>query len=190
MKREQAINRFLDNINDEDLVISTTGKTSRELWELRKQRNEATDDFCMMGSMGLASAIGLGVALGTKKQVYVLDGDGAILMHLGNLATIKKYAPKNFHHIILNNDSYDSTGGQLTTFSGIKNIIKRFCKVIDVEKGARKDLGRPTLPPSRIKQNFQAKCLYLPTTRFRPILRLSLPKRWWKKLGELMRLSP
>lgn len=163
MTREQAINEILDGIEPDALVIASTGKIGRELFELRKKRGEPNDDFLMMGSMGCALSIGLGVALHTEKQVYVLDGDGAFLMKMGSLATclgINPFPPyplHNLHHIILNNDAHDSTGGQRTHFLAIKHWIPPTSKIVDVEKGCRSDLGRPTLTPQEIKEKFCAK---------------------------------
>lgn len=160
MTREQAINEILDTIGPDALVIASTGKIGRELFELRKKRGEPNDDFLMMGSMGCALSIGLGVALHTDKQVYVLDGDAAFLMKMGSVATylaVKPF-PANLHHIILNNESHDSTGGQRTAFWAVKAWIPLIItRVVGVEKGSRPDLGRPTLTPQEIKERFSAK---------------------------------
>ncbi len=158
MTREKAINELLDEIGD-DLVISSTGRISRELFELRLKRNESTDDFYMMGSMGCALGIGLGVALNTNKQVWVLSGDGALLMKLGSLATVAKLNPKNLHIVILNNNAHDSTGGQKTAFEEVRDFVEKFCLIIDVEEGTRLNLGRPTITPEQIKDNFMKKIL-------------------------------
>ena len=161
MTREEAINDILDSIEPAALVIASTGKIGRELFELRKKRGEPNDDFIMMGSMGCALSIGLGVALYTDKQVFVLDGDGAFLMKMGTMATYLDLSfnefPANLEHIVLSNESHDSTGGQRTAFSAIKHWIEDITKVIDVEKGSRPDLGRPTLTPQEIKERFCAK---------------------------------
>jgi len=119
--REKCLDILLNYIGI-GIVVSTTGLTSRELYELRKKRGEKTDDILMVGSMGCASAIGLGVALqenndyqhdkSSYRNVYVLDGDGAALMMLGNMATIGYYLPENLVHIIFDNGGYVSTGKQ------------------------------------------------------------------------------
>jgi len=153
MTREEAIEDILDEIGDA-LVISTTGKISRELYELRIKRGEKPNDFYMMGSMGHALPIGIGVAMATDKDVVVLDGDGAILMQMGAITTYLHYYPINLRHIILNNNCYDSTGGQPTTFNG---YLFPLSEVKDVEKGARDDLGRIPLTPKQIVKNFYEK---------------------------------
>jgi len=108
----------------------------------------------MMGSMGHALPIGIGVAMATDKDVVVLDGDGAILMQMGAITTYLHYYPINLRHIILNNNCYDSTGGQPTTFNG---YLFPLSEVKDVEKGARDDLGRIPLTPKQIVKNFYEK---------------------------------
>src|SRR6185436_2939180 len=96
-------------------VVSTTGKLSRELCELDDRDHARRNRFYMVGSMGCAAGFGLGVARGRpERSVVVLDGDGALLMKLGTLATIGGYAPSNLHHVVFDNASYDSTGGQRT----------------------------------------------------------------------------
>ncbi|XTZ39232.1 phosphonopyruvate decarboxylase [Salmonella enterica] len=91
-------------------IITTTGKGGRELYSLEDRLNQ----FYMVGSMGCAAGIGLGVALNTDKRVVVIDGDGALLMKLGSLATIGSVNPNNLLHIVLDNGIHDSTGGQPT----------------------------------------------------------------------------
>ena len=156
MRREQEILNLLNRISEEDLVITSNGKIGRELFEARKKRKEPNDDFIMAGSMGGAIGIGYGVALNTDKHVYVLTGDGALLMKLGSLATIGEKLD-NLHIVVFNNESYDSTGGQPTDFKEVKWFVKQYCQVIDVEKGAREDLGRPDITPEQIAKNFYEK---------------------------------
>ena len=157
MNREQTIYNLLNEIGD-GLIVSSTGKMSRELFELRQKRGEPTNDFYMTGSMGCAVPIGLGIALNTKKQVYVLTGDGALLMKLGSLATVLEHKPDNLHIIVLNNNCHDSTGGQATAFLRVQDFVVRHCRVIDIEEGTRSDLGRPTISPQEIKNNFMGQC--------------------------------
>ncbi len=115
MKREDALRLLLDLLTPEDLIISTTGKTSRELFELRRSRGEDPRDFLMVGSMGHASSIAMGAALGRPdRRVVCLDGDGAMIMHLGALPIIGFNHLKKFIHILLNNASHESVGGQST----------------------------------------------------------------------------
>jgi len=94
--------------------FSTTAMPSRELYEI----NDTDKNFYMIGSMGHIGAIALGTALEKKdEKIIILDGDGALLMHLGILSTIGKIKPKNLIHICLDNESYSSTGSQSTTSS-------------------------------------------------------------------------
>lgn len=97
------------------VVIATTGKTGRELYTV----GDRARNFYVVGSMGCASAIGLGISLFTDRPVVVLDGDGAALMKLGNMATIGRVRPKNFIHVLLDNGVHDSTGGQATASSSV-----------------------------------------------------------------------
>ncbi len=94
-------------------IISTTGYTSRELLQVRKLNNLRNGkDFYMVGGMGHASSVALGVSLfKTKKQIICLDGDGSVLMHTGSLLINGLVAGKNFKHIMLNNNSHESVGG-------------------------------------------------------------------------------
>ena len=114
MKRIDAIRLVAGSLSGDEYVIATTGKPSRELFSVSDRRN----NFYMQGSMGHAASIGLGAALSKpRKKVVVLDGDGAVLMHLGVLSAIGHYKPKNFYHVVLDNESYETTGDQNTTSS-------------------------------------------------------------------------
>lgn len=157
--RESSLDLILNITPKDALVVACNGKLGRELWELRKQRGESTDDFIMVGAMGCALPLALGLAMNTKKKVVCLLGDGNFLMKLGTLATLKKYNPKNLMVYILNNNAHDSTGGQATAFNDLKRHIpwNVNLRVIDVEKGAREDLGRPTASPAEITKNFYDK---------------------------------
>ena len=186
MTREEAIKIIIDEMNESDVVVSTTGKTSRELFELREKEKSGHDrDFLMVGSMGLASSFGAEIALQKpEKRVFIFDGDGAAIMSEGVFSTIGFYSPENFYHVIFDNGSYDSTGGQPTTSSivdfekvalanGYKTAstvkteqeLRTYVRktetekgpwliVVKVKKGARKDLGRPTSSPVENKQKF------------------------------------
>lgn len=114
--REDAISTILDIMPKSSVVVSTTGMISRELFELRELRKESHEkDFLTVGSMGHASQIALGIALGAKeKTVFCFDGDGATLMHMGSLAIIGQLSPNNLFHIVFNNGAHDSVGGQPT----------------------------------------------------------------------------
>ena len=114
LKREEAL-RCLLALSGDDLIVSTTGKTSREVFELRIERNEPQRDFLTVGAMGHTASIALGVALGNPdKRVICLDGDGSALMHLGALPIIGSQQPENFFHVLLNNAAHESVGGQPT----------------------------------------------------------------------------
>ena len=116
MKREEAIDEIVKSISDNSLIVSTTGKASRELFELREKYNQGHEhDFLTVGSMGHSSSIALGLALSNpQRNIYCLDGDGAFIMHMGALAVIGDLKPKNFKHIVINNGAHDSVGGQPT----------------------------------------------------------------------------
>lgn len=185
MKREDAIKTILENIEKEVVIISTTGKTSRELYEQRILRQEIPRDFLTVGSMGCSSSIAVEIAIEKpEKKVFCFDGDGAVLMQMGALSTIGSCKPKNFNHIIFDNASHDSTGGQPTnsknvnfeqiaiacgynrartvltkqdlidSIEEIRNIDGPNMIIVKVNKGARKDLGRPTSTPIENKEIF------------------------------------
>ncbi len=186
LNREQAIKLVVDNLDSKDIVVSTTGKTSRELFEYRRTLNHSHEkDFLTVGSMGHSSQIALGIALSKPmRNVYCLDGDGATIMHMGSLTITGQKASKNFKHIIFNNGAHDSVGGQPTAgfdidiptiakASGYKMTLSAETKEeigekiqqlksaegpalleIRVNKGARKDLGRPTTTPIENKESF------------------------------------
>lgn len=186
MSREDAIKEIISVLGNEDTIVSTTGMASRELFEARESRKMGHErDFLTVGSMGHASQIALGIALSKpNKDVYCLDGDGAILMHLGGVAIIGSQKVENFKHIVINNGAHDSVGGQSTvgfdidiasiakycgytktftvsTFEDLKAYLKIVVDAkgpvlleVKVRKGARKDLGRPTTSPIENKDMF------------------------------------
>jgi phosphonopyruvate decarboxylase len=110
MPRMLALETVLEAVDPESAIVATTGMAGRELAAL----DDRPQHFYQGGAMGCASAIGLGVALGSPRPIVVLDGDGAALMKLGNLATIGLHAPPNLVHIVLDNGCHESTGGQRT----------------------------------------------------------------------------
>jgi len=114
LNREGALQVIVDALHERDVVVGTTGMLSRELFEYRVAKGQGHEkDFLTVGSMGHASAIALGIAkFRTKRQIFCLDGDGAALMHMGNMSTIGQEEPKNFKHVIINNGAHDSVGGQ------------------------------------------------------------------------------
>jgi len=185
MTREEAIKIIMECLDGDEIVISNTGKTSRELFEYRTTKKQGYQkDFYNIGAMGCTQSIALGIVLQKRdKKIFVLDGDGSVLMEMGALATIGHYSPENFHHIVFDNQAHDSTGGQPTCSDTVQfdrvalacnykyakvvekkmALIKaiRECKrekgpsmlVVKVEKGAREDLGRPPKTPVEYKKN-------------------------------------
>ena len=115
MTREEII-RHIIAVSGDDPVVSTTGKASRELFELREQRGEGHErDFLTVGSMGHSSSIALGIALNKpERRVWCVDGDGAALMHLGAMAVIGANRPANLIHIVINNEAHETVGGMPT----------------------------------------------------------------------------
>ncbi len=109
MERIDAIKRITQQLDDE-LVICNIGFPSRELYMVK----DSSTHFYMLGSMGMASSIGLGLALAQKRKVVALDGDGSLLMNLGSLVTIYNQDPDNFILVLLDNGCYGSTGSQCT----------------------------------------------------------------------------
>jgi len=116
LSREEVVNTVLDHTVSDDIIVSTTGKLSRELFEARETRGQGHGgDFLTVGSMGHASMIGLGVAIEQpQRRVLVLDGDGAVLMHTGSLAVLGASAPRNLVHLMINNEAHESVGGMPT----------------------------------------------------------------------------
>ena len=110
MKRREAIEMILHCMKDEDVALFTTGMISREAFDIKDRESH----FYVIGSMGLVSSVGLGIALNTTKRVFIFDGDGSILMDMGTMVMIASARPANLVHIVLDNETYDSTGGQPT----------------------------------------------------------------------------
>lgn len=186
MVREDAVKLIIDSLNESDIVVSTTGMTSREVYEYREELGQGhARDFLTVGGMGHASKIALGITQQIiDRNVYCLDGDGAAIMHLGALPIIGAAARKNLKHIIINNGAHDSVGGQPTVgfdidfcsiarasgysyaesvdnrrdlASGLKKLgqTEGTCLLeIQVNKGARKNLGRPKSSPEENKLAF------------------------------------
>ena len=128
--RERAIQLVLNNIDESDVVVSTTGKISREVYEQRDINDEGhRKDFLTVGSMGHSSMIALQISeQKPERRIWCLDGDGAILMHTGTMALIGSRMPENFIHIILNNCAHESVGGLPTVSSSIDfPAIARAC---------------------------------------------------------------
>ena len=185
MVREEII-RHIVAVSGEDPIVSTTGKASRELFEIREANGQAHKyDFLTVGSMGHSSSIALGVALNKpEKKIWCIDGDGAVLMHMGAMAVVGANAPKNLVHVVINNSAHESVGGMPTVAAKMDLVaIARACgypKAVSVETfealdrelnsartakeltfievkcsiGARDNLGRPTTTALEIKREF------------------------------------
>lgn len=113
VNREEAIRLIVDQLSIDDIVVATTGKTSRELFEYRAElQQQRGRDFFNVGSMGHSSQVALAISLtNLSRKVYCLDGDGALIMHMGSLANIGSKKPVNLKHIVINNGAHDSVGG-------------------------------------------------------------------------------
>ncbi len=185
MIREDII-RHIIAVSGEDPIVSTTGKASRELFEARVANGQSHKyDFLTVGSMGHSSSIALGVALNKpNKKIWCIDGDGAVLMHMGSMAVVGSNSPKNLIHVVINNGAHETVGGMPTVASKIDLVaIAKACgypnavSVDSFEKldeelkvaksrnelslievkcsiGARDDLGRPTTTALENKINF------------------------------------
>lgn len=187
MNREQAIQCIVDLLDADDIVISTTGKASRELYEYRAARGDGHgNDFLTVGSMGHTSSIAMGVArCRPGHRTLCLDGDGSAIMHMGAMAIVGQSGLTNLVHVILNNGAHDSVGGQPTTgfaiqlgdiaracgyaqilhASSAEEVGQAFAQMaegpvlleIRVNKGARKDLGRPKSTPVENREALMAR---------------------------------
>lgn len=114
MTRTQAL-ESIRKVSKEAALLASTGKAGRELHDLE----DSAQNFYMVGSMGCAPSLGLGIALASEKKVVVIDGDGALMMRMGNMATLGRFSRKNLVHVLLDNEVHDSTGGQS---SGSENV--------------------------------------------------------------------
>lgn len=180
--RLQAL-RVISGLRDGRMVqLATTGRTGRELCEVE----DAPNNLYMVGSMGCVGSLGLGLALAQpEKAVVAIDGDGALLMHMGGLATIGRYGPENMLHVVLDNGAYDSTGGQATVSSNVDFVavaaacgysrsvyvhntedladcIKAWrtdmCLTflyLRIRKGSKRDLGRPSVRPREARDRLE-----------------------------------
>lgn len=185
MVREEII-RHIVKASGEDPIISTTGKTSRELFETRVANSQSHKyDFLTVGSMGHSSSIALGVAINKPEtKIWCVDGDGAVLMHMGSMAVLGANKPSNMIHVVINNGAHETVGGMPTVARSIDFVgIAKACgypyavcvdNFDDLDKeledaksrnelsmievkcsiGAREDLGRPTTTALENKGNF------------------------------------
>ena len=184
--RREAIIRRIAAASGDDPIVSTTGKASRELFEIREANGQGhARDFLTGGSMGHASSIALGVAIQKPQTpVWCVDGDGAALMHMGAMAVIGAFAPKNLIHVVINNGAHETVGGMPTVAAQINLVgVAKACgyphaaRVDSLEAldaalaaararhelsfievacglGARADLGRPTTTALENKRAF------------------------------------
>lgn len=187
LTREAALESILETIGPDAFVVSTTGKTSREVFEIRERRGERHNhDFLTVGGMGHSASIAMGMCLGTEQAVYCVDGDGGFLMHLGSIPVIAQHAKDNFRYLMINNGAHESVGGQPTiafdidtaailTAAGFEQVevvrdpaelapavqrlaaTPRSALVVEVAQGSRPDLGRPTIAPVTNKADMMAE---------------------------------
>ncbi len=171
MKRIDAITQIAEAVQDE-VIVGNIGFPSRELYSI-KNRDK---NFYMMGSMGLASSIGLGIALCSKETVWAIDGDGSVLMNLGTLSTISNYAPENYTLILLDDSSYGSTGCQ-PTHTGGKTDLAQMAKGAGINSVHKIDSGelkeklealRGTPGPHVIVARFESGNAKVPTIALGP----------------------
>lgn len=185
MVREEIIRHIVER-SGEDPVISTTGKASRELFEIREEKGQSHKyDFLTVGSMGHSSSIALGIAAQKPEQkIWCVDGDGAVLMHMGSMAVLGASHPENLIHVVINNGAHETVGGMPTAAGSVDltqvakacgypyavcvDSFDRLDQELEAAKarktlsfievkcsiGAREDLGRPTTTARENKEHF------------------------------------
>lgn len=185
MVREEIIQHIV-KASGEDPIVCTTGKASRELFETREANGQSHKyDFLTVGSMGHSSSIALGIAFNKPEtKIWCVDGDGAVLMHMGSMAVLGANAPKNMIHIIINNGAHETVGGMPTVAANIDFVAMAkacgYANAVSVDTfekldseleaaknrnelslievkcsiGARDNLGRPTTTALENKENF------------------------------------
>jgi phosphonopyruvate decarboxylase len=186
LSREEAIKIISSSMGEKDVIIATTGKASRELYEHRESTGQShSQDLLVVGGMGHASAIALSIARHKpKRNVVCIDGDGALLMHMGVLASIGAQKQKNYYHFVINNGCHESVGGQPTvafnidiaalaracgyrqafsalnalelkdTLDKIKALSGPILIEVRVNNNSRPDLTRPSISPAKNRQYF------------------------------------
>lgn len=184
ISRYEFLKALITNLGPEHRLICTTGHTAREVYKIRNELNQAhSDDFYSIGGMGHTSQIALGVCENTQKQIICLDGDGSLLMHLGNIIPIINSKLSNINYIVFNNESHLSVGGQKTSWGNypicdvfrergctlghkkeigkmIEKIIKPNSPIfleVKVENKVEQNLPRPTETPNELKKIFMEK---------------------------------
>jgi len=185
LTREEALDVIISNLNTNDFTVSTTGKTSREIFEIRERYNmRHSNDFLNVGAMGHTSSLAFGISLFTTNNIFCIDGDGAFIMHMGGLAVAIQNAKDNFKYILINNGYHESVGGQPTisyniniskilSGFGFKEVIEvdnanefknaldkiknkgKMAIVVNTNNKSRNDLGRPNISLIDSKEEFK-----------------------------------
>lgn len=179
MTRTEVIQAIISSLASKDIALFSTGMISREAFS----QSDREGNFYMLGSMGLTSAVALGIAIAKpSRKVIIVEGDGSALMGLGNLALIGSQKPRNLHHIVIDNEAYESTGGQPTLTSIVDlsqvasacgySLVKKVEKLADLAStlpiflnsdgptfllvktklSSKKEPPRVSLPPNEIKE--------------------------------------
>jgi phosphonopyruvate decarboxylase len=185
LTRQEAIRSIAKFYGNNTIFFATTGKTSRELYLFRDTTDQDhSKDFLNVGGMGWVASIAFGFSRKSTKRIVILDGDGSVLMHMGNLATIGHYKPPNILHFILDNNAHDSVGGlatvsetvnfgrvgeavgyrqsfKVTTLEELERTLLLLSDqkgpsliTVNVKRGAQADLPRPSLTPQQRKTLF------------------------------------
>lgn len=187
LTRESALETILSCLDSDEYIVSTTGKTSREIYEIRERSGAGHgNDFLTVGSMGHSSSLALGISLSSKKNIYCIDGDGSFIMHMGALAVAIQNAEENYKYILINNGCHESVGRQPTIaehidiemilkgfgFEEVLNVKtteeiiqsmsvlkenKKTAMIVYTNPESRKDLGRPLTSPIENRICFENK---------------------------------
>jgi len=182
MRRDEALRIILKNLSGDYLVFSTTGMISREIFFIK----DRPENFYMLGSMGLVTPLALGVALSKpRKKIIAIEGDGSMFLNLGSLTMVAAEKPSNFWHLVLDNESYESTGGQpslseqidlshlakaagyrhvkkIDSNSSFENEWRKFLKksgpnflLVKIKTSRVQEVSRVTFSPEEIKERFR-----------------------------------
>ena len=182
LTREETLKEIIKSLQNNSIKVSTTGMLSRELNEINESKKNSKNTFMCVGGMGHAISIATGIALKKKQKIYCFDGDGSFMMHLGSAILSAKL--KNLVHIVFNNKTHDSVGGQKTishhlslskiakslgyskcylvknkyeinkVFKSIKNVKKSIFIEVLCKKGYRQNLSRPNKKLIQLKKDF------------------------------------
>lgn len=190
LDREEVIRGLIAHLTGDEIVVCTTGKAGREFYEQNTiAGNKISNYFLSVGAMGHANHVALGISNNTSQRVVMLDGDGALLMHMGGLATIGQHGNNEFLHVVINNGSHESVGGQptegfaidmcdlaracgftqacrISNETELQAWLKRLHTVkgkqfveIVTNKKSRSDLGRPAGSPAKWKKDLMTVLL-------------------------------